>query len=390
MLKIGIITCLRTDNYGAELQAYALQKKLNLSGFDAECINFKKIDMDSKKMKDLILQALFQRLKKNPLTGFLSFICLVFDIMKKRLFTEQDFSEKKAARNAVFAEFFQNTIRHSKEYDRESLYKEKLHYDVLIAGSDQIWNYQRTAFLEPFFLSFNTTPGPRKISYAASIGLDSLPKDRQEEYRNRLKHFDAISVREEQAVKLLQPLCEQKVTEVLDPTFLLNKDEWNNVASDRIHFDFPYILSYSLNSSRGYHHFLLAYARKHNLKILNLRHDFTKSEEAEIIDIFDAGPREFISLVQKAKIVITNSFHGTIFSINFHVPFISVLNPYSMTNSRILSITQQLGCSERVVFEDKIGKEQLMLGEMIFDDIQAKLDAKKSFSINWLLKNVKD
>lgn len=356
-MKIGVVTYVRTDNYGAELQGYALQGCLGLMGHEAEVLDIDKKDIDSATFREMAKAAIIKRLKRNPIDGIRQIFSIGFHMITGRLlrrtpsYIEQS---RQTSRENAFKEFWENAINHSEHIPLENLDSTPMEYEALIAGSDQIWNYTRTSYLNPYFLTF-AKDGVRKLSYAASFSVSSIPPNRQEQYRELINNIPQISVRENEGAELVRQLTGRECQVVLDPTLLLDREEWLKVASDRIKIDEPYILTYSLNSSKGYWKIVNGYAKKYGLRVVNLRHDFNDCKiPPHQTDIFDAGPREFIYLLANAKLVITNSFHGTIFSINFGVPFLSVLNRASETNSRIDSILKNLGLLDRKLYDDEI------------------------------------
>lgn len=354
-MKIGVVTYVRTDNYGAELQGYALQRFLHIMGHDARVLDIDKKEIDRTTFKEMARKAITKRLSHNPVRGGYAIIALGFRLVFSKLSHKNESDTERIRRESrehAFREFWENAINHTSHIELENLGSTPMPYDALIAGSDQIWNYTRTSYLDPYFLTF-AKPGIRKISYAASFSVSAIPERRKQQYRDLINNIESISVREDDGKRIVEELTGREAKVVLDPTLLLDKEEWMKVASDRIKIDGPYILTYSLNSSKGYWKIVNGYADKYGLKIVNLRHDFKdKRTHKNQTDIFDAGPREFLYLLANAKLVITNSFHGTIFSINFGVPFISVLNRVSETNSRIDSILSDLSLSDRKVYDD--------------------------------------
>lgn len=383
MKKVGIATYVRTDNYGAELQGYALQRKLNLLGFDAEILDIDKVEIDAATFREMAFAAIIKRLRQNPINGFLSVFKIAFRMLGRRKMTEKE-RNRKDRREKAFAEFWENGIKHTEYIPLDKLSEAAEKYDALIAGSDQIWNYTRTSYLDPYFLSF-AAENTVKLSYAASFSVSHIPVSRKEKYQKLINNIDHISVRERAGVNIVKQLTGRDAELVVDPTLLLDKKEWLKISSDRIKFDQPYILTYSLNSSNGYWEVVKGYAKKYGLKIVNLRHDFDDQKLPDNqVDIFDAGPREFVYLLANARMVITNSFHGTIFSINFGVPFLSVINRISETNSRILSVLEELNLQDRLMYDDKIDLDRSV--SVDFTKSNEILEAKKGRSLEFLIK----
>lgn len=383
MKKVGIATYVRTDNYGAELQGYALQRKLNLLGFDAEVLDIDKVEIDAATFREMAFAAIIKRLRQNPINGFLSVFKIAFRMLGRRKMTEKE-RNRKDRREKAFAEFWENGIKHTEYIPLDKLSEVAEKYDALIAGSDQIWNYTRTSYLDPYFLSF-AAENTVKLSYAASFSVSHIPVSRKEKYQKLINNIDHISVRERAGVNIVKQLTGRDAELVVDPTLLLDKKEWLKISSDRIKFDQPYILTYSLNSSKGYWKVVKGYAKKYGLKIVNLRHDFDDQKLLDNqVDIFDAGPREFVYLLANARMVITNSFHGTIFSINFRVPFLSVISRISETNSRILSVLEELNLQDRLMYDDKIDLDRSV--SVDFTKSNEILEAKKGRSLEFLTK----
>lgn len=387
MKKIGIVTYVRTDNYGAELQGYALRKKLDLLGFSAEVLNIDKVEIDGKTFREMACGAILKRLRKNPIEGILSIAQIAFRMLfrtKRRKSTTEIARQK--SREDAFLEFWENEIIHTEYIPLDKLSESSGKYDILIAGSDQIWNYTRTSYLDPYFLTFAAN-GTKKLSYAASFSVSSIPPNRQDQYRALINNVDHISVRETDGLNIIKKLTGRFAELVVDPTLLLQKEEWLKVSSDRIKIDRSYILTYSLNSSTGYWKIVKQYAKKYNLAIVNLRHDFDDRKLIDNqIDIFDAGPREFLYLLSNAKMVITNSFHGTIFSINFGVPFLSVISRISGTNSRIHSILAKLDLGSCLMYDDEMDLERPI--EIDFTHSHKILEKEINKSLDFLIRHI--
>lgn len=235
--------------------------------------------------------------------------------------------------------------------------------------------------MDPYFLEFAPKTA-RKLSYAASVSVDSIDVDFEDVYRRGLKNLDFISVREQQGAELLKRYSDKLIRVVLDPTLLLNRSEWLVVASNRVKFDFKYVISYSLNSSCRYDRLLLRFAQDHGLRIVNLSPSSTLLGNPIVVDARNAGPREFVSLIDQAQVVVTNSFHGTAFAINFGKPFISILNPASSLNSRVLNITHQLGLEQCVVYDNV--RRIKDCSAVDWEQVRRKLELMRKDSLSYL------
>ena len=353
-MKIGIVTFSRCDNYGAELQAYALQKKLNGLGYDAEVLD---LEMQKKELASsrVIKKAILNRYKQFGLwkgTG------KVFRLMADKYALRQSIKrnqDKIAEKHKLFTSFFNDFTRHSdRHYSLSDVYTVDMPYDIYIAGSDQIWNYMQTDYLDVYFLMFANRFQARKVSYAASFSVPAIPEDLKGKYKKLIENLDLISVRELDGQKIVEECSGRKAEVVLDPTLLLDKKEWmENVGVDGAYADKRYVLLYTLSGSRYIYQLAKLVASRLGVEVINIKSNFcrTKGDEG-ITHLYHIGPREFISLFGHAVYVITDSFHGTAFSINFNIPFTTLLNPSSNMNSRALSILKITGLESRLIYDN--------------------------------------
>lgn len=354
IMKIGILTFIHTRNFGANLQCFALQHTLESLGYDAEVINlYRPVDKgyvpcDNDKirfggiyryhsLKDYrskinklivpLINRILGRHKKNNenLDGFLSFQeeFIHFSSEEYRNFTQ------------LYTEFPQNKYSH------------------LITGSDQVWNYSTSFSKEPFFLTFSNSSKTLKISYAASLGHSNLPNEVQKKYKEWLNDFVAISVREESAVAAITPLTDKKVFRVLDPTLLIEKKEWLRSLSINTTESEGYVLVYMLSLSEHVISFARSVAKtlKCSVKIITSRPYFKSFDDCEFLR--SENPRSFVELYSKALFVVTNSFHGTAFAINFNVPFVTIDKKESRLNSRKQCLLELFKLGNRYALEDE-------------------------------------
>lgn len=357
-MKIGIVTYVKCDNYGAELQAYALQWKLNQMGYDAELIDLQKIEKDLASNVSSILPAIKNRFTVYGWKAPYEIAKLAVDVLKRKKSAKQN-ENNASEKHKLFLNFFDKYIRHSRRYYtiEEIRHTTDLNYDVYIAGSDQIWNYMHNDNLDVYFLEFAKKFGARRISYAASISAASIPKKYQDEYKNLLGNIEHLSVRELQGAKLIKELTGREAEVVLDPTLLITSNEWKqNIAINPLQGE-KYVLVYTLSGSKYIHDLCEYVADKLGCKIVSMKINFRKDDSKKITDLFELGPQEWVGLISGATYVITDSFHGTAFSINFNKPFTTLVNPVSNMNSRVLSILEITGLKNRIIYDD--GKNML-------------------------------
>lgn len=286
--------------------------------------------------------------------------------------------------------FTVNSIAHSDfllNYDKCSAKK----YDIFIAGSDQVWNLHW--YYPAFFLDFVNGKEKKKISYAASISMDSLTDEQKEIFKKHLADFSAVSVRETSDVELIKDLSPVPVVNTLDPTLLLSKEDWDKVCADRV-VDEKYLFCYFLGDSKHNRKLAKQYANKHNLKIVNLPHmNCYRQADNNFGDyqLYDVGPEKWLSLVKYAECVFTDSFHAVAFS-NIYEKQFFVFNRSKKAemSSRIYNITQMF--SEENRYCDSKEKEtiQYLMGQpnIEYPRNSEKFEQLKKISIDFLKDNI--
>lgn len=314
--KIGVITHYwGNENCGGLLQAYALVYILNSMGYKAEQISY----IQNKKESHNLRHKAKQGIKK-----------LII-------------SRKAGKIQGKEFRMFMEDIPHSKIYTYNTISNSNQEYEVFISGSDQIWNPMLCC--DGYFLEF-VDKNKKKISYAASIGLSHLTQEQLENLKIKLQSFDAISLREKDLVQILSDVLKKKIYNVLDPTLLLSRRTWNLVEDKDVNPKCgKYILTYFLSGNPVYKQLAEKIADFYGMKIINLPHTFKDSLKNKN-NVYNWGPRQFISYINKAEIVLTDSFHATVFSILYHKRFATVQRENSgeeKTTSRINSLYENLG-----------------------------------------------
>ena len=230
--------------------------------------------------------------------------------------------------------------------------------------------------------------GKRRISYASSFGVSYIEEKQRGFYYEHLSKFSAISVREKNAVELVKELSGKEATWVLDPTLLLNKEDWMKVASYPYEIKNKYILVYELIPSPYIKDLAKTLSKEKGLVIVRLcKNTAPETKEKGIICITDAGPAEFIGLFANAEMVITNSFHGTAFSINFSKDFYTIAPQRKHNNSRQKSLLELFNLENRFIPENTpfnlISTEQID-----YDSIGDILDEERAKSFNFLKHSI--
>jgi len=348
--KIGIATIVKVNNYGAELQAFATQRKLSLLGYDAELINYryyKSWNFKDSKMSAPLIPMNF----KGKIAYWFKYrlINTIVECVLPLLMT----SVKN--RMLRFELFHKKNLKFSRLYaSMNDLYQNPPLYDVYMTGSDQVWNPAASSSIEPYFLTF-VPADKKKISYASSFGVSSVDERIKKKMGEWLCKYTNIAVRENSGIGLVEELSGKVASWVIDPTLLLTKEEWLAVAVDYPHKPQRYVLIYDLAESIAIDKVALKIAKERNIPVCRIcKRAYGMKKKTGIINILDAGPAEFLSLFVNAEYVVTNSFHGTAFSVNFRIPFFTVVSRKKKNNSRIESLLELVKLKNRIVFDNEI------------------------------------
>ena len=363
MKNIVIVTWLGGGNYGTSLQSFALHKKLVMLGYHVS-----------------FLQNIPTRFTiKNKIKYFLQKVGIDFDKFKKIIKPIPQTVKQQKLANFVSENYnLCKPINDPKQI--ETLIAKT---DVFVTGSDQIWN---TAFnFNPFnFLDF--AGNAKRIAYASSIGLQDFPEEHKLEVSRMLSKFSHLGLREETAVKIVSKLLGRNdIVQVLDPTFLLDSNDWKQIASDaKIEISLPkqYILCYLIGKNEWYREQLNDVISKiginHVIIIPAAENASFKIEGATVYDA--AGPLEFVKLIQKATCVCTDSFHATAISINLNINFIEFIRfketDKASQNSRIYDVLSHYGMMHRIYARES--EEWKMKMDFTESNRQLEIDRKQS------------
>ena len=362
-MKIGIITFHSAHNYGAVLQAYALSNALSNMGHDAEIIDYR-----PKFIRDLysinILDKLFN------LKSILSLV-LMYPVRISRFKKFEDFIKYKMKLSLE---------RYNSSFE---ITNNPPLYEAYIAGSDQIWNPGINGVMGEYFLEFVKDKDSKKISYAASFGSKKLEDRFNDEISKKLIELNSISVREDDGVHIIESLINESPQHVLDPVFLLSVSDWNRIII-KPKIDFKYVLIYMMEYNEEIITLANKIAEEKDIKILNLSNAI-KVSKGIYKNIRNAGPEEYLGLLFYADYVVTNSFHGTSFSIIFEKNFFVI--PHSKLNSRIENILSIVGLENRQILDVK-EKTEVILSNLNTNKARVKilLQAEISSSKEYLTK----
>lgn len=331
-MKIGTLTFHTAHNYGAMLQAYALVHYLRSQGHEAEIIDY---------------QAEFnkRRFASKPISHFLN-LREIYGILFRN-------SYQRLCPQA-FYDFYTNYLPKSRfSYTKEELPEAAALYDKIVSGSDQVWNLACTDGDDAYFLPF--APDKKKYAYAASMGISKVSKQMENRLTNYIQSFRGISVREHEAVKIVKELTGRDAALVVDPVLLLTKEQWSEIADYSRCPQKKYLLIYAMSEDMELLKFARQYAKSHSLEIAYISQRLFKRIKA--IHLRNVTPNQWLGLFLNADTIVTNSFHGSAFGINFGKNLFIKYIPRSIANSRLRTLVKDYKLESHLINSDTFIKE---------------------------------
>lgn len=364
MKKIGLVTYYKSYNYGVWLQAYATLKFLLLNGFDAEIIAYSNPYEESK------LKYSYKEGGRN--IGYIS------SFLKSLLYGKVRYYNKGFQNH--LCDYYKLT---DKRYSSIEQMKD-LEYDVLIVGSDQVWNPVITNGLDKVFL-LDFGKADKRISVASSLGSKALSEGDRHELVEALKKFDAISVRENFTKDYLQDSVNKDIQVISDPTFLLTKEDWEKeIASKSAYFRTKekYILTYFVSKdkkSKKCIDMVKSYSKKLNLPVWAVQFSSYYSSAVDK-KILGGSISDFIALMVNAELIITDSFHGTALSLNLGKNFVSCQNTENPLRTYNLL--------EKVNLVSRINMRCEDYDAVNYEKVDLRIEEMRRMSQNWILRKL--
>ena len=379
MKKIGVVS-VQNNNYGSILQAYALQKALFNNNYDNEIILYKKSKF--LQLRRLLSFNLFQKI-----------VCDKAKIIKCKIKNRKMYNDVILTRNNSFEKFKKENLKFSRMYNgKNDLIKGCYNYKNIMVGSDQVWHPLN---LSSKYYSLIFVPEKiNKISYASSFGVSEIPKCQINKTKYYLKRINSISVREDSGAKIVNDLINKNATVVLDPTLLIEKKEWDLIKSDKL-IEKKYIFCYFIGTSKNSRNIAKQFASENGLEIVVLPHiDEYVEEDEKYGTIFpkNIGPSEFISLINNAEYIFTDSFHATVFSIIYNKKFFVFerfqTNDKKSTNTRIYSLLNKVNAVERICYNiDDVEKNKN--SNINYLEIKKIIDVERKKSLDFIRNSLK-
>lgn len=357
MRKIGIITWHYGVNHGSVLQALSLSDILCEMGHDAQVINYTPCRYGKFTPVRLLLGHVFTNLIpwRNKMDTYAS----------------DSFRDKYLKQTRPI-------------YNIKQLESESTQFDTIICGSDQIWAPNK---INPIYFANFTKRQVLKISYAASIGLDYIPKELINVYKTNLADFKYISVREDVGRDLLKQSCGYDSQVVLDPTLLHDSEYYKKFERKVNGVDGDYIFCYFLKSNHNYANYVKDFVSKMNMKVIGISHNVNDNKWMRCLNNTSAS--DFLYLIRNSKYIFTDSYHGSIFSILYKKKF-GIFERFMKEdpicqNSRIIQLQKYFNLRNIINISNK---EQNF--EIDYDFIESQLKMMREYSINYLMNALKE
>lgn len=364
MKKIGIVSYNKYanfTNYGSAMQSWALWKAVNKIG--GESLKAVEVDYCPDKLKHL-----------DPLNPFNNM-------------WDTDEAHRKACESALpairdnyakFMDFYSNRIEFTKHkftsdnFD-EMVKEEKI--DGFICGSDTIFCIDEFGIDDGYYANYDSMKQSFSMAYAASFGDSHFDDDSYKVLDDRLKNFDAVGLRENDMVDYVKKHTPAPVCKVIDPTLLHNKEDYYQITAERM-IDEKYILLYSRRHNEEMIKYADELAEKNGWKVVDI--SLLPSKNPNHLMFYEAGVEEFLSLVRNAEFVVTNSFHGMIFAVQFEVPF--YIFSREQCNTKITEILSLFGLSDRLV----VSGDMARAADIDYSDVKKRIAAERENSLEFL------
>lgn len=361
-VKISVITRHAVTNYGSLLQAYATQEALERLGQTVEIVDYVRRDEEPINFERTML-ASKPNWSKDP------FRRLTYTVLR---------TPGSVISGSLFERERAKLLKMTRRYvSEDDLRNDPPLADVYMVSSDQVWGTVGTGVYDSSYTLSYVPKGSPKISYASSFGKTEIPPSISRHLAKELRTFHRILVREDSAIRLLNDWG-LKAAQVLDPTLLLDKRSWLDISCPVPNKG--YVLVYQVNSNPMVGRYAKAFAAKAGIPLVRispLLHQVMREGRFKYLPTMG----QFISYINNAALLVTDSFHGTAFAINLNTPFVEVL-PENGTSSRNMSLLRLLGLSGRIAHrEDDLGIARTPIE---YDQVNLRLEHEREASLSLL------
>ena len=363
--RILLTTVFSAFNYGSSLQALAGKRIIEKTGYECELVKLKSLvkgrDVRIGKLTTILFRSVFLKKNNTLKTYKTSYKKALVEGTGRKFF---DF-------NDTYLKPIEVTNRELKRMAEKSV--------ACFSGSDQIWN-SSTLYVDPlYYLRF--APKYKRVALSPSFGRDFIADYNKEKMKKWISDYPYLSVREDSGVRLIKELTGKDAMHLLDPTLIIRSDEWRSILCiEKKPSD--YILAYFLDEPSDYaKKSLKELKEKLGCKILAIPYKFERMDYSD--GVVAAGPKEFVELVANAKVVCTDSFHGTVFAMNMHTPFFTFEREYGSANKqseRVLSILRKVGMLDRYQPKNVVAE----LNNLDFEHSEEVLDAERKKAYDYV------
>ncbi len=353
MKKIGLCVCYDTKNFGSQLQVLATLEAVSRLGYDFEIIRYKKILTPVFVLQSLprLLNFYFVRGKINKY------------IRKRKLAGHPELTSGIKLRDCRFETFAEEHFRNFSKWYRGygALRAGTAHYSAFLTGSDQLWLPSNLG--SHFFTQEFVPDGIPKLAYATSFGVGQIPWYQRKRTARYLNRFDSLSVRERRGAKIIKELTGRDAKVVCDPTLLFDAGQWLKLIPEKKVVEGPYIFCYFLGGNPAHRKAAERLSKETGLEIVTVPFlDCFVEGDSKFgsIRLYDVDSGDFLNLVRNAEYILTDSFHGSVFSILYHKQFLTfdrfTQGSRDSRNSRIDSLLALLGLEDRRYGTREAGK----------------------------------
>lgn len=356
-MKIGIITYHRANNLGASLQAYALQKKIEEEKGICEIIDYR-----CEYLEKIYSNNIFNK------NGWKEKVKYIISYRKNHKIENK------------FKNFRSNFFKISpKIYNSKTINQANEQYDAFVTGSDQVWNLNLNGKDKTYLLDF-VLEDKKRNSYAASIGSNIISDEIQNAMKRELEKYNQISIREKEGKIFVEKLINRDCELVLDPTLLLDKKEWQKIE-EKPENNKPYIFLYIISNTPSIIEFTKKLAKEKKCDIICYHNNYR--DYKGIKNIKALSPQEFLGYIDNAEYVVTSSFHGLCYAINYNKNFYYELeNSKNNRNSRLVTLIEELKIKGREIKDKEVVDEQ----ELDYNLINKNLEEIRKKSLEFIKK----
>lgn len=358
-MKVHIITLHYINHYGSLLQSYATCKAFAKLGLEPEIIDYQRPNSDEKEQLKSALKV--RGYKPFSLKGILFSMVKKIENRKTKKFSDE------------FRDKYVPMTRHYKDY--KDLKCNPPMGDIYVTGSDQTWNSEYNGGVLPaYYLDF-APEGKKRLGYSVSIGMSEIPENERDQTREYINKYAAISVRENTAKTIIEDLDYSNVTHILDPTLVLDQNDWKPLIAERMVKE-KYIVIYKLNSTPEIEEFARQLSKDTGYKIVRMSYYINHLREQGKM-FYSPSVEEFLSLIYHAEYVITDSFHCLAFSLNFEKEFFTIFP--GKYNDRLNSLMELTNTQDRLVTDPKVYCREAIDYDYVNDVLKKERDKAMSF-----------